>query len=469
MWLTHTHILEKGRAWTNKIWRIHTGTKNRSVSFCFAFVCPRETGSHSLAFIHVSRWCGCGWWIWWACGRHLAGEHGIEFPHETFEVVRIWIFWFVAKKKGLDAPVTCSRGFMDRGPWNFQQSWARIFWPSFPRQMAGEGCGCKGDDLETRKKIQSRPHQGGRNLSKTTPSEFSAGSHFFCAWNYGGGCSWTWDLDHSRMVQWRDFVAICCIKSIHETRGGRAHRQDSSRCGIWAELPPWYGCGSWWPQFFQCHVDLPWYCSVLSCWTFSNHFFGVVSCLCFFWGANRTKHAPIHANQDSPLTATSASADCSFVCKVCDFGLARVLEEGITTLLTSQIGTISHMPPELIKVDEKRLTKKADIYSMGILLYELVLGDIPYRGLSLPQVVLRVARDAKLELPPASDKLTKIFRVCTEIDAVQRPCAEEVLHMLCEWNVLSFLLTFFYCHQPNMAQRRRLSPKVMRSLQFSKT
>eukprot|EP00434_Breviolum_minutum_P039700 symbB.v1.2.035262.t1/scaffold4704.1/size36139/4 len=135
---------------------------------------------------------------------------------------------------------------------------------------------------------------------------------------------------------------------------------------------------------------------------------------------------------DSPLTATSASADCSFVCKVCDFGLARVLEEGITTLLTSQIGTISHMPPELIKVDEKRLTKKADIYSMGVLLYELVLGDIPYRGLSLPQVVLRVARDAKLELPPASDKLTKIFRVCTEIDAVQRPCVEEVLHMLCE-------------------------------------
>eukprot|EP00434_Breviolum_minutum_P039701 symbB.v1.2.035263.t1/scaffold4704.1/size36139/5 len=135
---------------------------------------------------------------------------------------------------------------------------------------------------------------------------------------------------------------------------------------------------------------------------------------------------------DSPLTATSASADCSFVCKVCDFGLARVLEEGITTLLTSQIGTISHMPPELIKVDEKRLTKKADIYSMGVLLYELVLGDIPYRGLSLPQVVLRVARDAKLELPPASDKLTKIFRVCTEIDAVQRPCAEEVLQMLCE-------------------------------------
>lgn len=135
---------------------------------------------------------------------------------------------------------------------------------------------------------------------------------------------------------------------------------------------------------------------------------------------------------DSPVTATSASAGGSFVCKVCDFGLARVLEEGITELLTSQIGTISHMPPELIKIDEKRLTKKADIYSIGILLYELVLGDIPYRGLTLPQVVLRVARDAKLEFPPASDKLTKIFQVCTEIDAAQRPRAEEVLHMLCE-------------------------------------
>ena len=44
---------------------------------------------------------------------------------------------------------------------------------------------------------------------------------------------------------------------------------------------------------------------------------------------------------------------------------ARVLEEGITTLLTSQLGTVSHMPPELLALDQKRLSKKVDIYALG--------------------------------------------------------------------------------------------------------
>ena len=43
-----------------------------------------------------------------------------------------------------------------------------------------------------------------------------------------------------------------------------------------------------------------------------------------------------------------------------DFGMARVLEEGITELLTSQLGTVSHMPPELLHLEDRRLSVLAD-------------------------------------------------------------------------------------------------------------
>ena len=42
----------------------------------------------------------------------------------------------------------------------------------------------------------------------------------------------------------------------------------------------------------------------------------------------------------------------------------------MTELLTSQLGTVSHMPPELFQLQDKRLSKKADVYAIGMLIFE---------------------------------------------------------------------------------------------------
>ena len=39
--------------------------------------------------------------------------------------------------------------------------------------------------------------------------------------------------------------------------------------------------------------------------------------------------------------------------------------------MTAQLGTVSHMPPELLDFDDGRLSMKADVYAMGILLYQV--------------------------------------------------------------------------------------------------
>mmetsp|Transcript_72490 Transcript_72490/g.169841 ORF Transcript_72490/g.169841 Transcript_72490/m.169841 type:complete len:512 (+) Transcript_72490:28-1563(+) len=125
--------------------------------------------------------------------------------------------------------------------------------------------------------------------------------------------------------------------------------------------------------------------------------------------------------------------EMSFVCKICDFGLARVLEEGINTILTSQLGTVSHMPPELLQLENKALSRKADIYAIGVLLYQAVLGTFPYKGMMVPQIVLWVARGNQLSLPAAAPESVKaVFNRCIARNPKQRPSAAELTKQFAE-------------------------------------
>eukprot|EP00438_Fugacium_kawagutii_P015707 Skav235330 [mRNA] locus=scaffold520:623109:624818:+ [translate_table: standard] len=123
----------------------------------------------------------------------------------------------------------------------------------------------------------------------------------------------------------------------------------------------------------------------------------------------------------------------NFTCKVCDFGLARVLEEGITELLTSQLGTVSHMPPELLQIEERRLSKKADIWAIGMILYEMVVGEIPYEGMMVPAIILFVVNGQRLSLPDhVEDFFRHVFNWCGQADLNQRPSAQELVSYIAE-------------------------------------
>eukprot|EP00438_Fugacium_kawagutii_P031015 Skav224088 [mRNA] locus=scaffold942:503719:505362:+ [translate_table: standard] len=123
----------------------------------------------------------------------------------------------------------------------------------------------------------------------------------------------------------------------------------------------------------------------------------------------------------------------SFTCKVCDFGLARVLEEGITELLTSQLGTVSHMPPELLQMEKRRLSKKADIWAIGMILYEMVAGEIPYKGMMVPAIILFVAKGQRLSLPDHVEEFFRhAFNWCGQADLNKRPSAEELVSYIAE-------------------------------------
>lgn len=122
-------------------------------------------------------------------------------------------------------------------------------------------------------------------------------------------------------------------------------------------------------------------------------------------------------------------------CKVCDFGLARVLEGETSAILTAQLGTVTHMPPELFQLDpqQARLTPKVDVYSSGVLLWQAVTGKIPFQGLLLPQIILKVSRGSRLQLPDELEECVKeIFNRCTEPDPDNRPLFDELVKFFTE-------------------------------------
>jgi len=124
-----------------------------------------------------------------------------------------------------------------------------------------------------------------------------------------------------------------------------------------------------------------------------------------------------------------------FCCKLCDFGLARILEGEEMEILTTQLGTVTHMPPELLMLDadQTKLTSKADVYAAGVLLWQAISGALPFAGLQAPQVVMQVAMGKRLQLAgDVHPKIKSIFEKATEPDPAARPEFDVVLAWLAE-------------------------------------
>ena len=67
---------------------------------------------------------------------------------------------------------------------------------------------------------------------------------------------------------------------------------------------------------------------------------------------------------------------CNGICKITDFGLAKVASESTRTMSFKGYGTLQYIAPEAWKSEKN--TIQMDIYSMGIVFYELALLDYPY-------------------------------------------------------------------------------------------
>ncbi|GAB4819686.1 hypothetical protein N2152v2_006732 [Parachlorella kessleri] len=88
----------------------------------------------------------------------------------------------------------------------------------------------------------------------------------------------------------------------------------------------------------------------------------------------------------------------SFTCKIADLGLSRLLDPQQSQRLTRSCGTVGYMPPEMLTAG--RLTTACDVYSFGILMWELATCQFAFTHLPAAQVVYRVVQlGERLGLP----------------------------------------------------------------------
>jgi len=77
--------------------------------------------------------------------------------------------------------------------------------------------------------------------------------------------------------------------------------------------------------------------------------------------------------------------------KIMDFGIAVALNAGEFTQTNSVMGTVYYIPPE--QANGNAATIKSDIYSLGILMYELVTGSVPFKGENPVEVAIKHMRE----------------------------------------------------------------------------
>jgi serine/threonine protein kinase/predicted Zn-dependent protease len=115
--------------------------------------------------------------------------------------------------------------------------------------------------------------------------------------------------------------------------------------------------------------------------------------------------------------------------KVMDFGIARSIEAAGMTQTGVMIGTPDYMSPEQAEGEEA--DQRSDIYALGVILYEMVTGGVPFKGDTAFSVALKhktkLPQDPKKLNPELSDDLSRLILICMEKERDRRYQSAEAL------------------------------------------
>lgn len=154
-------------------------------------------------------------------------------------------------------------------------------------------------------------------------------------------------------------------------------------------------------------------------------------------------HAANYIHRDlKPSNCLLHQEGSGMICLISDFG--EVQSEHMVRKSTGSTGTISYCAPEVLRKDSTgrygNFTTKSDIFSLGMILYFMCFGRLPYRSANtineeledIDELRAEITdwqgfQDERRERPDLPSKLYRLLKRLLALDPSQRPSASEVL------------------------------------------
>ncbi|CAN6223123.1 unnamed protein product [Urochloa humidicola] len=114
------------------------------------------------------------------------------------------------------------------------------------------------------------------------------------------------------------------------------------------------------------------------------------------------------------------------ICKVGDFGLSKIKRN---TLVSGGVrGTLPWMAPELLNGSSNKVSEKVDVFSFGIVLWEILTGEEPYANMHYGAIIGGIVNNTLRPPVPAScdPEWRRLMEQCWAPDPAQRPAFTEI-------------------------------------------
>lgn len=114
------------------------------------------------------------------------------------------------------------------------------------------------------------------------------------------------------------------------------------------------------------------------------------------------------------------------ICKISDFGFAKNLEDGETTIMRSIVGTPLYMSPQILS--RMKYTNKSDLWSIGLIFYEMLHGCTPWPAKNEIQLINNIMSKPIQFDPSVSEKCRDFIRGCLKIKEEERISWEDAFN-----------------------------------------
>ncbi|XP_056404325.1 tyrosine-protein kinase Srms-like [Hyla sarda] len=117
----------------------------------------------------------------------------------------------------------------------------------------------------------------------------------------------------------------------------------------------------------------------------------------------------------------------NLICKIADFGLARILKDDCYSPENNRSIPIKWTAPEALMYC--KYSTKSDVWSFGIVIFEIyMLGDIPYKGVNNRDVITKVTQGYRLPQPQGCpNEMYKLMLLCWMDKPQDRPSFQELV------------------------------------------